>query len=198
MLLVTFNFKKYLASKGPTIAFCIRHVLYGCYHNIEVRGNFPGSLYFYWKFYHYDCFLDSPIQVKANVFSSYQLGCCRSARWTDTSGYGSPTHSTNHFSRHISLLSSCIFGRIFTFPRFHLTGTSLCIDLPSSTSSNKHQFLNQHYHNRVVDCNNLGYIFSVSCVRHLRIQILLGSLLLCHFVLFGYYLLVLRGNPSKT
>ena len=196
MLLVTFNFKKYLASKGPAIAFCIRHVLYGCYHNIEVRGNFPGSLHFYWKFYHYDCFLDSPIQVKANVFSSYQLGCCGSARWTDTSGYGSPTHSTNHFSRHIGLLSGCIFGRIFTFSRFHLTGTSLCIDLPSSTSSNKHHCLHQHYHNRVVDCSNLGCILSVSCVRHLRIQILHWSLLCYCFYWFGYYLLVLRGNPS--
>ena len=42
--------KKYLASKSPTIAFCLRHVLYGCYHNIEERFNFPGSLHFYWNF----------------------------------------------------------------------------------------------------------------------------------------------------
>ena len=114
-----------------------------------------------------DCFLDSPIQVKANVFSSYQLGCCRSARWTDTSSYCSESTSTNHFSRHFNLLSGCSFGCICTFSRFHLTGTSLCIDLPSSPSSSKHHCLHQHYHNRVVDCNNLGCILSVGCVRHL-------------------------------
>ena len=196
MLLVTFK-------KVSRIKESIHRVLFtSCLIRLlpQYWGTFQFSRVsaFLLKFYHYDCILDSPIQVKANVFSSYLLGCCRSAGWSDTSGYGSPTRSTNHFSRHFSLLSSCIFGCICTFPRFHLTGTSLCIDLPSSTSSNKHQFLNQHYHNRVVDCNNLGYIFSVSCVRHLRIQILHGSLLLCHFVLFGYYLLVLRGNPSKT
>ena len=181
--------KKYLASKSPTIAFCSRHVLCGCYHNIEVRFNFPGSLYFFTgNFITVIVFWIHRCKLKRTSFLLINLAVADLlAGVTQAAMAAQPVPQT------ISADISACFQAAFWLHLYFSSFSS-----PSSTPSNNHQCLHLHYHNRVVDCNNLGYILSVSCVRHLRIQILHGSLLLCYFVWFGYHLLVLRGNPSKT
>ena len=82
----------------------------------------------------------------------------------------------------------CHFCRL---PRSHFLGTSVCIDLPISTSSDKHSSLHLQYNFCVVFRNNCGCIHFARCKWNSGFYPLDSSLLLYFSFMFADRLYVL-------